>query len=219
MITQRVRVLNNTTNVLYFNTTSLFNKLELYSWSALPGWITENISPFITYLTLNPATTGTYTYYFTESSSPPAQDACLIIEVVDSLTDLAETCSSSNNITLIWITREGGIATYIFDQRKDYKGILGDTETFDNNGILKYFKRGKNFVYKQVYKTGLTNSEVDLLESLRYSIQAWEHNPTTGVNTPILLDSINYDLYAEKGQLNRVTLKYRIAEYKEIQSQ
>jgi hypothetical protein len=219
MITQRVKVLNNTANTLPFDITSTFNKLKLYDISSLPAWIVPTYSPFITRLTLNPTVTGTYTYYFTESSSPPTTDACLILEVVDSLTELAETCSSTNNITLVWITREGGMATYIFDQRKDFKGIVGETETFDNNGTLKYFKRGKNFTYKQVYKTGLTNNEVDLLESLRYSIQAWEHNPTTGVNTPILLDSNNYDLYAEKGQLNKVTLKYRIAEYKEIQSQ
>jgi hypothetical protein len=219
MITQRVKVLNNTTNTLYFDITSTFNKLQLYAISSLPAWVVPNYSPFITRLTLNPTVTGTYTYYFTESGSPPTTDACLILEVVDSLIELSETCSSPNNITLIWITREGGMATYIFDQRKDFKGIVGETETFDNNGTLKYFKRGKNFTYKQVYKTGLTNNEVDLLESLRYSIQAWEHNSTTGVNNPILLDSNNYDLSAEKGQLNKVTLKYRIAEYKEIQSQ
>lgn len=219
MITQRVKVLNNIANTLLFDITSTFNGLKLYPISSLPGWVVPNYSPFITRLTITPTTVGTYTYYFTESASPPLTDACLIVEVVDSLFDLSETCSSSNNITLVWITREGGIATYIFDQRKDFKGILGDTETFDNNGTLKYFKRGKNFSYKQVYKTGLTNDEVDLLESLRYSIQAWEHEPITGTNTPILLDSANYDLYAEKGQLNKVVLKYRIAEYKEIQSQ
>jgi hypothetical protein len=219
MITQRVRVLNNTTNVLYFNKTSTFNKLDLYPISSLPAWIVATYSPFITKLTLTPTTVGTYTYYFTESSSPPLTDACLIIEVVDSLTDLSETCSSSNNITLVWITREGGIATYIFDQRKDFKGIIGDVQTFDNNGTVKYINRGKNFIYKVVYKTGISDEELDLLESLRYSIQAWEHNPITRINIPILLDSNSYDLYSTKTKLNEVNLKYRIATYKEIQNQ
>ena len=219
MITQKARILNNTTSRIYFKNTTTFNQLELYDVTALPAWIVPNYVPYIDYLTLTPTVTGTYTYYFTEGGSPPTLDACLIVEVVDSLTDSITTCNNSDTITLIWITREGGRATYLFDQRKDFKGIVGDVKTFDNNGTIKYINRGKNFVYKVVYKTGITDDEVDLLESLRYSIQAWEYNATTDVSTPILLDSNSYDLYSTKTQLNEVNLKYRIATYKEIQNQ
>ena len=219
MITQKVRILNNTTSRLFFDYVSTFNQLDLYDVTALPAWIVPNYVPYIDYLTLTPTVTGTYTYYFTEGGSPPTLDACLIVEVVDSLTDSITTCNNSDTITLVWITREGGRGTYLFDQRKDFKGIVGDVKTFDNNGTIKYINRGKNFVYKVVYKTGITDDEVDLLESLRYSIQAWEYNATTDVSTPILLDSNSYDLYSTKTQLNEVNLKYRIATYKEIQNQ
>lgn len=219
MITQKVRILNNATSILFFNSASTFNLMELYDVTALPAWIVPYYNPYIYYLTLTPTVTGTYTYYFTEGGSPPTLDACLIVEVVDSLTDSITTCNNSDTITLVWITREGGRATYLFDQRKDFKGIVGDFKTFDNNGTIKYINRGKNFVYKVVYKTGITDDEVDLLESLRYSIQAWEYNATTDVSTPILLDSNSYDLYSTKTQLNEVNLKYRIATYKEIQNQ
>lgn len=219
MITQKVRILNNTTSNLFFYITSTFNQMELYDVTALPAWITPNYTPYIDRIQFTPTVTGTYTYYFTEGGSPPTLDACLIVEVVDSLTDSITTCNNSDTITLVWITREGGRATYLFDQRKDFKGIVGDFKTFDNNGTIKYINRGKNFVYKVVYKTGITDDEVDLLESLRYSIQAWEYNSTTDVSTPILLDSNSYDLYSTKTQLNEVNLKYRIATYKEIQNQ
>lgn len=219
MITQKVRILNNATSILFFNSASTFNLMELYDVTALPAWIVPYYNPYIKYLTLTPTILGTYTYYFTEGGSPPTLDACLIVEVVDSLTDSITTCNNSDTITLVWITREGGRATYLFDQRKDFKGIVGDFKTFDNNGTIKYINRGKNFVYKVVYKTGITDDEVDLLESLRYSIQAWEYNATTDVSTPILLDSNSYDLYSTKTQLNEVNLKYRIATYKEIQNQ
>lgn len=219
MITQKVRILNNATSILFFNSASTFNLMELYDVTALPALIVPYYNPYIDYLTLTPTVTGTYTYYFTEGGSPPTLDACLIVEVVDSLTDSITTCNNSDTITLVWITREGGRATYLFDQRKDFKGIVGDFKTFDNNGTIKYINRGKNFVYKVVYKTGITDDEVDLLESLRYSIQAWEYNATTDVSTPILLDSNSYDLYSTKTQLNEVNLKYRIATYKEIQNQ
>lgn len=219
MITQKVRILNNATSILFFNSASTFNLMELYDVTTLPAWIVPYYNPYIKYLTLTPTILGTYTYYFTEGGSPPTLDACLIVEVVDSLTDSITTCNNSDTITLVWITREGGRATYLFDQRKDFKGIVGDFKTFDNNGTIKYINRGKNFVYKVVYKTGITDDEVDLLESLRYSIQAWEYNATTDVSTPILLDSNSYDLYSTKTQLNEVNLKYRIATYKEIQNQ
>ena len=219
MITQKVRILNNTTSNLFFYITSTFNQMELYDVTALPAWITPNYTPYIDRIQFTPTVTGTYTYYFTEGGSPPTLDACLIVEVVDSLTDSITTCNNSDTITLVWITREGGRGTYLFDQRKDFKGIVGDVKTFDNNGTIKYINRGKNFVYKTVYKTGISDEEVDLLESLRYSIQAWEYNATTDVSTPILLDSNSYDLYSTKTQLNEVNLKYRIATYKEIQNQ
>jgi hypothetical protein len=204
-----------------FHDFNSFYNLELQEYSPLPSWIVPDNAgrPYIVTLTFTPTVLGTYTYYFTEGGSPPTLDACLIVEVVDSLTDSITTCNNSDTITLVWITREGGRASYIFDQRKDFKGIVGDVKTFDNNGTVKYINRGKNFLYKVIYKTGISDEEVDLLESLRYSIQAWEYNATTDVSTPILLDNNSYDLYSTKTQLNEVNLKYRIATYKEIQNQ
>lgn len=220
MITQKIIIANNQVSTCIFRLFNVFPNMQLNTVTSLPAWIVPSISvTYIDYLTLTPTVTGTYTYYFTEGGSPPTLDACLIVEVVDSLTDSITTCNNSDTITLVWITREGGRATYLFDQRKDFKGIVGDVKTFDNNGTIKYINRGKNFVYKVVYKTGITDDEVDLLESLRYSIQAWEYNATTDVSTPILLDSNSYDLYSTKTQLNEVNLKYRIATYKEIQNQ
>lgn len=220
MITQKIIIANNQVSTCIFRLFNVFPNMQLNTVTSLPAWIVPSISvTYIDYLTLTPTVTGTYTYYFTEGGSPPTLDACLIVEVVDSLTDSITTCNNSDTITLVWITREGGRATYLFDQRKDFKGIVGDFKTFDNNGTIKYINRGKNFVYKVVYKTGITDDEVDLLESLRYSIQAWEYNATTDVSTPILLDSNSYDLYSTKTQLNEVNLKYRIATYKEIQNQ
>ena len=220
MITQKIIIANNQVSTCIFRLFNVFPNMQLNTVTSLPAWIVPSISvTYIDYLTLTPTVIGTYTYYFTEGGSPPTLDACLIVEVVDSLTDSITTCNNSDTVTLVWITREGGRATYLFDQRKDFKGIVGDVKTFDNNGTIKYINRGKNFVYKVVYKTGITDDEVDLLESLRYSIQAWEYNATTDVSTPILLDSNSYDLYSTKTQLNEVNLKYRIATYKEIQNQ
>lgn len=222
MITQTVRILNSQVTPVYFFSESIFSGLKLYQYSFLPAWIVEaGFQPYIELLVMSPTVTvtGTFTYYFTLSTSPAAQDACLIIEVVDSLTDSTESCSTDASICLVWLNREGGRSSFIFDQRKDFKGVIGEAKKFDTNGVQKYISKGKNFLLKTVYKDALTNNEVDYLESLRWAIQAWEYNNTTGVSTPILIDTANYDLYSTKEKFNKIVLSYRMAAYKEIQNQ
>ena len=221
MITQPIRILNNTTSYVVFHDFNSFYNLELQEYSPLPSWIVPNNfgRSYIVTLTFSPTVLGTYTYYFTKGGSPPTLDACLIVEVVDSLTDSVTTCNNSDTITLVWITREGGRASYMFDQRKDFKGIVGDVKTFDNNGTVKYINRGKNFLYKVIYKTGISDEEVDLLESLRYSIQAWEYDINTNISTPIYIKPESFSKYNTKENFYEITLDYKIAKYFTIQNQ
>ena len=221
MITQRVRVVIGSTTYIPFRDDVYFNSLELYELTILPAWI--NIipltEPYIELLEIIPPTLGTYSYDFTLGGSPSNPDARLVVEVVDSLTTSLTTCNNSNAITLVWITREGGRASYIFDQRKDFSLDTGENKTFDNGGVLKYFERGKNLDVKTVYKTGLSNAEIDLIASLRTSIQAWEYDYVTDISTPILVNPDSFDLYSTKVNLNEITLRYSVAKYKIIQSQ
>lgn len=220
MITQTIRLLKNTPTIVSFNIDALFAGMEIYILTPLPAWfIPFGLEPYLTVSLITAPATGTYTYYFDSGGSPFNQDACLIIEVVDDLFTSLPTCSDSSTVTLIWITREGGRASYIFDQRKDYSTTIGESKIFDNGSEIKYIYRGKNFDTKNVYKTGLSNNEVDLIESLRYSIQAWEYNNDTDVSTSIVLKSDSFAKYNTKNKLNEISLSYRIAAYKEIQNQ
>lgn len=225
-ITQRIRLINDgTIYPIIFKDEYLFYDLNLYEYSILPAWVVptySGISPYgisFLFVTTGVVSNGVYTFYFTEGGSPSLPNGTLEIELVSSLTDDLTTCDNSNTVTLVWITREGGRASYIFDQRKDFKGVVGESKTFDNNGIVKYVSRGKNFTYKTVYKSGISNIEADYLESLRYSVQAWEYDSTNDECIPIVLDNNSYDLYNTKNKFNEVSIKYRLAEYKEIQNQ
>ena len=231
MITERVRITNaNVVTVLQFYGYIFMNK-TVYSLSSYPTWITEstNFDGSVDTLTITPdvilgqvvaPTIGEYAYYFTLGGSHRAQDYCLIIEVVNSLTEQITVCDKSDNINLVWITREGGRASYIFDQRKDYGTNLGESKSYDNNGYLRFINRGKNFENKTVYKTGLSNDEVDYLESLKYSIQAWEYNSTTDTLIPIIINTdSSINKYSSKSKVNEVVIKYRLATYKNIQNQ
>lgn len=298
MITQKIRILNNEHTVVLFKLAGLFSNLDLNSLSAVPAWVTENLlSGYILSIELDPVNTGTYYIYYTLGGSPPTEDALLIIEVVDGLTDDLDTCVKSNSFLidtisnldgrakitidgdfdvmpkvneyvfingssysgyykvynatqpsiivldipytgsvtpntypvytfnsntskcLVWINREGGRSSYTFDQRINYDGIIGESKTFDNNGSVKFTNRGKNFDYITVYKTAISNTEVDLIESLRYSIQAWEFDVNTNTAIPIVLDVNSFSKYNTKNRMNEINLKYRIATYKEVQNQ
>jgi hypothetical protein len=197
----------------------LFNNGQLYPLSAYPAWLTDfGIYP-INLLQATSPPVGTYTITFTKGGSPPTLDATLIIEVVPSLADSLTTCNKEGSICLVWITREGGRASYIFDQRKDTGGTLGESQTFDNSGKLKWLNRGKNYINKSIFKTGLSRNEVDLIESLRYSIQSWEYDLSTDTSTEIIITPENYNKYTTKDKLTEINIKYRIAEYKEVQNQ
>lgn len=220
MITQKIRIPVNYTSTVIFGNEAIFPGLELYELTPLPAWfIAGGFDPWITVCLITPPTTGTYTYYFDSGGSPYNQDACLIMEVVDSFVTSLTTCNSDDAINIHWVTREGGRASYIFNQRKDYGINIGESKTFDNNGSIKYISRGKYFDNRVVYKSGLTNTEVDLIESLRCCIQAWEWNPDTDVSTPVLFNSESFPKYNTKNKFNEVSLRYRIATYKEVQNQ
>lgn len=141
------------------------------------------------------------------------------IGAITGTNNTVQTFNFDNSKCLVWINREGGRSNYIFDQRRNYDGVIGDVKQFDNGESIKYIDRGKNFDIITVYKSGISDEEVDLIESLRYSVQAWEFDINTNTSTPIVLDSNNYVKYTTKTNYNEVVLKYRIAKYKTIQTQ
>lgn len=300
MITQRIRLVKDTvyTNILVGNEANLFTNMQLNALTSVPAWVTLNTFPgYILKFNASPTDLGEYYIYLTLGGSPSIEDALLIIEVVDALTDSAETCvtselfvidsvtdisgkprvnllydltpetqprvgeyiyiSGSNyagywrvylsdltsitlytayigaisggtyyvesfrlnkTICLVWLTRDGGRCSMVFDQRRDYGLETGDSKTFDNGRAINYTNRGKNFDTKSVYKSGITNDEADLIESLRTSIAVWEYDINLDICTEITLDASSFEKYNTKTRYNEIVIKYKLSNYKTIQS-
>lgn len=298
MITQKIRVVAGTaySNILVGNESNLFTNLQLNALTIVPAWVSLNVTPgYILKFNISGAqTVGIYYIYLTLGGSPSIEDALLIIEVIDALTDTSETCFNSrtyiidsvtneggkarvnllyefdsqpkvgeyifissgsnysgyykvynsdinsvtldlsyvgaltgtpllytfnfnNSICLVWINRQGGRSSIIFDQRRDYGFNTGDAKTFDNGTDLNYITRGKGFENKTVYKSGVTNDEIELISSLRTSIAVWEYDANTDVCTPVIIDSNSFNKYTTKQNYNEVSIKYRVATYKTTQ--
>lgn len=159
-------------------------------------------------------------YHRVYNAIPPAT-ITLDVNYVGALTlsTSVNVFNTNTSICLVWLNREGGRSSMIFDQRKDYGLTAGEVKSFDNNTSIKYINRGKNFDNTTVYKSGISQDEILLIESLRTSIQVWEYDINTNSNKPIFVDSSSFNKFNTKNKFNEVSFKYRLATYKIIQSQ
>lgn len=119
MITHRIRVPIDYTTVQLFNLSALFPGMDLTLSPSLsfPTWIVPTYSSgFISYLTFDPTSSelttsvGYTVLYFTLGGSPPTNDARLIIEVVDSLTNEIDICDKQVSIPIEFIANNLGLA-------------------------------------------------------------------------------------------------------------
>lgn len=216
-----IRILNNVTTRIYFNSFNLFNGIDLILTSSLPSWIINNTSGFgeTNYMDMSPTITGSYVLTFSSTHSPPITDTTLYIEVVDSFYDSTDTCFSSESKCIVWITREGGRASMVFDQRINYSLDSGSVSIYENDNKLRYTSRGKNYEGVTLFKTGMSRDEIDLMESMRTSIQAWEYDDTTNTSTEIIFDSKSFDKYNTNEEFYESSIDYRYSKNKNIQFQ
>jgi len=103
----------------------------------------------------------------------------------------------------------------------------GKAKTFENNGVVKYFDKGKSFYKTNVYKTGITLEEIQHIKSLRQSIQAWVYARTQPLTngayvdtlTPILIDNDSFSEYNTKDSFYEIELSFSYANVVKSQSQ
>jgi len=220
MIANRIRIKQGETVSLILKTTSLFSGLELYEYTPLPLWVAPSNfgNPYIVLLDIDTSgKLGEYEFFFTLGGSPSLPDVKLIIEVLLDYFTYIQTCSSTSNITLVWLTREGGKASFIFDQRKDYGYTNSDSKVYETaNGATRKYAKGNVYKSFSVFKTGTTNNDVDYLSSLKNCLQAWIYDTSKDVSdssayTEIFIDENSFSTYSTKAGLNEVVINYRMS--------
>lgn len=122
-------------------------------------------------------------------------------------------CCSDDHATIRWLGREGGLKQWTFSGVREYDVRVGDANTFKNNSFESQYSQRKNiYSGKAVSTRFITKAQVDFLDELRYSIQAWEL--IDDVWTPILLDNDSFFKYTSKEK--RFDLKFKYIFAKEI---
>lgn len=188
-----------------------------------PAWFIENtdINGYSTYFEITAPANGTYTYPLVEvwnvATNTFIEFATLTIIAADTFNDIDICCDTQHNI--VWFNRQGGWQNYIFTQRVDTEVEVGKATTFINNGIVKYSDRGRVYNAVTLYATGITKTEIDYLDTLRYSIQAYEFDKDTLTFIPILVESNSFNKYNTKENMYEVNISFKYATQLDIQKQ
>lgn len=197
-----------------------FNRVKVTS--SLPVWFVDNVQfGYSTTWEITPPIQGTFTYNVDVYAldEPTQLGTGVITIIVADKYENVDNCCSDNNINIVWLNRQGGRGNFIFSQRKDTGVNAGETKTFISNGIKKFSQVKNVYDTKIVYCTGLTQTMVDFLDTLRYpAIQAWQFN-SDGTFTEIIIDPTSFQKYTTKGELLEVQLSFQYAKRLKIQGQ
>lgn len=150
---------------------------------------------------------GTYTQYNLEFV---LQSSCATEQNIG--------CCATDNAVIRWLGREGGLKQWNFPGVREYDVKVGDANEFKNNNFQKQYSQRKDIYTGKSVSTGnISRSQVDFLDELRYSIQAWEL--IDDVWTPILLNNDSFFKYKTRDKLFDLTFRYVISEEIIMQTQ
>ncbi len=187
-----------------------------------PAWLLEttDVNGYTTYLTITAPANGTYTYQieaWNTATKTFIEFATLTIIAEETFNDIDICCDTQHNI--VWFNRQGGWQNYIFTQRVNTEVEVGKATTFINNGIVKYSDRGRVYNAVTLYATGITKTEIDYLDTLRYGIQAYEFIQATETFVPILVEPNSFNKYNTKENMYEVNISFKYATQLDIQKQ
>jgi hypothetical protein len=215
-----IRVEKNVATNKSFGTDGLYpNGEEIIISSTLPAWITNNtINSRTQTWDITAPSVNTYYYYGNVYLRNEFKgSATITLQVVESLFEEIDNCCSDENINIVWLNRQGGRGNFIFTQRRDYKVNIGDKKTYITKDIKRYSEINKVYNAVTVYATGLSLNQIDFLDTLRYSIQAWVF--VNEIFIPIILDVESFDKYNTKENMYDISITFNYAEQLNIQRQ
>lgn len=130
-------------------------------------------------------------------------------------------CNNNDNglTNIVWLNREGGYQNYIFRGVKTIEVKGGSGKAYKKDFISKWSSREGVYNGKIVSTSNIEQSHVDYLDSLRYSIQAWEWDDVAATFQEILIAPDDFTKYTTKQKLFDVSIRFIYAHELLIQTQ
>jgi hypothetical protein len=142
----------------------------------------------------------------------------LLIHVI-SADDCAERYANCcGGVNMQWLNQVGGMQNYYFNGVRTFEVSQDEAKRYiDYNSIARYTDRGNVYNGEIVSTKAIPKAHADMLDSLRYAIQAWVN--VDDVLYPIVIDNESYTKYKSKDKKYDVYVKFIYSEPIRIQTQ
>lgn len=205
----------------WLQATAVGNNIELIINPCTAGvgdYLSADYSP-LDYLTSGQvnSVTGCYSFDFNLSGLLFTLNIC-----VTPVSELITVCPA-DALNFAWLNQRGGFSSFAVECRYTKgRDFGGDNTVVDSNRNLKRVSFDDVYDGYEVRGGVLSKNQIDLLASLRSSIQAFLYNTATAAfDIPIVLDRQNFSTYGNRFNQaeTRFSFRFRVSKQVAIQTQ
>lgn len=166
----------------------------------------------------------TYIFSFTTTNKDGSETEYLVkVIITPNCKFVIDNFCNKDAKAVTWLTREGGWANYTFTGKRTFEVAIPEAKTYKNaDYIIRNNSRSGVYTGELVAAYVKTQAELDLIESLKYSVQAYAVTQSdTGANiyTPILVQDGDFTKRKTGEKRWDVSVKFIYATELQIQSQ
>lgn len=197
------------------------------TYSAAPAWFAQiNFFPlgdtFWQITTPTEANTA-YQFSWTAHNKNGTTDEYIVeLVMLDFCAVPVQNQNCSKVKVLTWLTREGGWAYFSFSGNRTFEVKIPQGKTFQSSDyVLRYNTRPDVYTGMQLTTGPIPEQALDLLESLKYSVQAYfiEDGGSAPLYMPIVIQDGDFTKRKTTDKRFDVTVKFIFAEQVQIQTQ
>lgn len=170
-----------------------------------------NIFDYLTGGQLN-SVTGCFSYVFTLGSTLFTLNVC-----VTPVSEIVDVCSE-DVLNFAWLNQRGGFSSMAVDCRYVNGREFGaDNTVVDGTQTLKRVEFRDVYDFTEVRGGVLSKNQLDLLTSLRSSIQAFLYNTETAAfDIPIVIDRAGFTTYGNRFNQSETRFNFRFRRAKQV---
>lgn len=160
--------------------------------------------------------TGCFAYVFSLGGS----ELFTLNVCVSPISEIIETCPA-DVLNFAWLNQRGGFSSFAVECKYDGGREFGaDNTVVDASGTLKRVEFRDVYDFVEVRGGVLSKNQIDLLASLRSSIQAFLYNTETAAfDVPIVIDRTSFRTYGNRFSQAETRFSFRFRKSKQVNIQ
>jgi hypothetical protein len=159
--------------------------------------------------------TGCFSYVFSKSGTLFTLNVC-----VDPISEIVSVCPS-DVLNFAWLNQRGGFSSFAVECKyEDGRDFGADSTVVDATGTLKRVEFRDVYDVTEVRGGVLSKNQIDLLASLRSSIQAYLYNTQTAAfDIPVVIDRTSFRTYGNRFNQAETRFSFRFRKSRQVNIQ